>query len=317
MIRGGRDHRSFMAAVLKMMFLPTTALPIRRMLCVILLPALLAAIPVRAQDAPEPGSVFRDCETCPEMVVIPAGKYGFGSPPNEFGSPYNEGYILDVEFARPFALGKYEVTFEQWEACVRDGGCKPVDGDRPQGGQYPVINVSWHDAADYAEWLAAKTGKPYRLPSEQEWEYVAQAGTKRERFFGIPREQTCRFGNVYDITANDVHDFGWAWLPCSDGYAGLAPVGRFQANAFGVHDMLGNVWEWVEDCLNPNWRFSKVVPDGSAFTGGDCDQRAYRGGSWLANQPYYLRTGERYKYSKARYDDLGFRVARSLNQNSK
>jgi formylglycine-generating enzyme required for sulfatase activity len=299
---------AFLTAPFETMTLPIAPLPI-----VLLLILLVAALPVHAQDTPQPGSVFRDCDACPEMVVIPAVKYGFGSPPNEFGSPYNEGYVLDVEFARPFALGKYEVTFGQWEACVRDGGCQPVD-DKNQGGeQHPVINVSWHDAAAYADWLSAKTGKPYRLPSEQEWEYAAQAGTKRARFFGIPREQTCQHGNVYDMTANDVHDFGWAWLPCTDGYAGLAPVGRFKANAFGVHDMLGNVWEWVQDCLNPNWRFSRVVPDGSAFTDGDCEQRAYRGGSWLANQPYYLRTGERYKFSKARYDDLGFRVARSLD----
>ncbi|HUU71463.1 MAG TPA: SUMF1/EgtB/PvdO family nonheme iron enzyme [Burkholderiales bacterium] len=275
--------------------------------------ASLATPACRAQQPLTPGSMFRDCDDCPEMVVIPAGDYGFGSPPNEFGSPYNEGYILDVEFKRSFALGKYEVTFDQWEVCVRDGMCGPADDEGLGRGQQPVINVSWQDAAAYADWLAGKTGKPYRLPSEQEWEYAAQAGTKRARFFGISPDQTCLHGNVYDLTAHKVHDFGWSHLPCTDGYAELAPVGKFKANAFGVHDMLGNVWEWTQDCLNPNWRFSRAATDGSAFVDGDCDQRAYRGGSWLANQPYYLRTGERYKFSGARYNDLGFRVARSLD----
>ena len=180
-------------------------------------------------------------------------------------------------------------------------------------GRRPVVNVSWHEATKFADWLAGKTGHAYRLPSEQEWEYAAQAGTPRARFFGIAREQTCTYGNVYDITARNAHDFGWSWLPCEDGFADTAPVGSFKANAFGLHDMLGNVWEWVHDCLNPNWRFSRAAKDGSAFVGGDCSQRAYRGGSWLANQPYYLRTGERYKVSDARYNDLGFRVARSLD----
>ena len=272
----------------------------------------LTVLNSQAQQPSTPGSVFKDCDGCPDMVVIPAGEYGFGSPPNEFGSPYNEGYILDIRFERPFALGKYEVTFDQWELCVRDGRCTPVDDEKPGRGQHPVTNVSWHDATAYADWLSAKTGKPYRLPSEQEWEYAAQAGTKRARFFGIAPEQTCLYGNVYDITANEVHDFGWAYLPCTDGFPETAPVGTFKSNGFGVYDMLGNVWEWVQDCLNPNWRFSRSAQDGSAFVEGDCDQRAYRGGSWLTNQPYYLRTGERYKFSGARYNDLGFRVARSL-----
>jgi formylglycine-generating enzyme required for sulfatase activity len=205
------------------------------------------------------------------------------------------------------------VTFDQWELCVQSATCPAADDDGMGRGRRPVVNVSWNDAAKFAGWLAKKTGKPYRLPSEQEWEYAAQSGTARARFFGIPREQTCIYGNVYDITARDAHDFGWSWLPCEDGFADTAPVGSFRANAFGVYDMLGNVWEWVQDCLNPNWRFSRAPKDGSAFVEGDCSQRAYRGGSWLSNQPYYLRTGDRYKFSDARYNDLGFRVARSLD----
>jgi len=265
-----------------------------------------------ANEPFKPGDVFHDCDQCPEMVVIPPGEYGFGSPPDEFGSPYNEGYVLDVRFTAPFAIAKYEVSFDEWDQCVQAGYCRQADDDGMGRGRHPVVNVSWQDASNFARWLTVRTGRPYRLPSEQEWEYSAQAGAPRARFFGISREQTCIYGNVYDITAHQVHDFGWSWLPCEDGYADTAPVGSFKANAFGVHDMLGNVWEWVQDCLNPNWRFSRAPMDGSAFVDGDCSQHAYRGGSWLSNQPYYLRTGDRYKFSGARNNDLGFRVARSL-----
>ena len=266
-----------------------------------------------AREPLKPGEEFRDCEQCPQMVVIPPGEYGFGSPPDEFGSPYNEGYVLDVRFTAPFAIGKYEVSFDEWEQCVQSGYCAQVDDDGMGRGRRPVVNVSWRDASNFVHWLSVKTGQPYRLPSEQEWEYAAQAGTPRARFFGIAREQTCIYGNVYDITAHQAHDFGWPWLPCEDGFADTAPVGSFRANAFGVHDMLGNVWEWVRDCQNPNWRFSRAPKDGTAFVGGDCSLHAYRGGSWLSNQPYYLRTGDRYKFSGARNNDLGFRVARSID----
>jgi formylglycine-generating enzyme required for sulfatase activity len=267
----------------------------------------------QAQESTSPDSEFRDCVACPEMVVIPSGEYGFGSPPNEFGSPYNEGYILDITIARPFALGKYEVSFDEWDQCANDGHCITPEDEGWGRGRRPVVNVSWHEASAFVAWLSAKTGKQYRLPSEQEWEYAAQSGTQRARFFGIAPKEICMHANVYDETANSVHEFGWAYIPCNDGHAETAPVGSFRANEFGVHDMLGNVWEWMHDCLNPNWRFSRAPLDGRAFVEGDCSQRAFRGGSWISNQPYYLRTADRYKFSGARYNDLGFRVARSLD----
>ena len=273
----------------------------------------LVTLTCQAQQSTSPGSVFRDCADCPEMVVIAAGEYGFGSPPNEFGSPYNEGYILDIVIARPFALGKFEVTFDEWDLCTRDKKCSAAEDEGWGRGRRPVINVNWHEATAYVEWLSKKTGKRYRLPSEQEWEYAAQAGAPRARFFGIAREEICTYANVYDETANTTLEFGWAHIPCTDKFAETAPVGSFKASAFGTHDMLGNVWEWVQDCLNPNWRFSRAPLDGSAFVEGDCSQRAYRGGSWISNQPYYLRTADRYKFDGARYNDLGFRVARSLD----
>ena len=255
---------------------------------------------------------FQDCEQCPQMIVIPSGSYGFGSPPNEFGGPYNEGYTLDIEFKKPFGIGETEITFDDWEYCVLDNVCRNIDDKGYGRGQQPVMNVSWHDIQNYLQWLNNVTGKLYRLPSEAEWEYTAQAGTKRARFFGVTPEDTCTHGNVYDQTAKQKLEFEWHTLPCKDGYPELAFVKSFKPNAFGAYDMLGNVWEWVEDCLNPNWRHSKAPLDGSAFTRGDCDQRAYRGGSWLTNQPYYLRTAERYKFAGAKHIDLGFRVAVDL-----
>ena len=267
--------------------------------------------PVLAQS---PDSrIFQDCEVCPSMVIIPPGSYGFGSPPNEFGSPYNEGYILDIVFERPFSISQFEITFTQWDLCTEDQVCRATDDEDYGRGDQPVMNVSWEDTQSYIQWLRNRTGKLYRLPSEAEWEYVAQSGTKRARFFGIPPAQTCEFGNGYDEVAEREYEFGWRTLPCSDGEPSLAKVGSYKPNTFGVYDMLGNVWEWVEDCLNPNWRHSRVSLNGQPFTGGDCDHRAYRGGSWLTNQPYYLRTAERYKFYGAKHVDLGFRVALDLN----
>ena len=258
------------------------------------------------------GTVFQDCETCPSMIIIPAGSYGFGSPPNEFGSPYNEGYILDIVFEEPFSISQFEVTFTQWDLCAKDQVCRAIDDEGYGRGDRPVMNVSWEDTQSYIQWLKSITGKSYRLPSEAEWEYVAQSGTKRARYFGIPPTKTCEFGNGYDETAEREYEFGWRTLPCSDGEPSLAKVGSYKPNSFGVYDMLGNVWEWVEDCLNPNWRHSRASINGQPFTDGECDQRAYRGGSWLTNQPYYLRTAERYKYLGTKHIDLGFRVALDL-----
>lgn len=274
---------------------------------------LLFVLTAQAQESALPGSGFRDCSNCPEMVVIPAGEYGFGSPPNEFGSPYDEGYVLDITIGRPFALGKFEVSFDEWDACAADGKCVTPEDEGWGRGRRPVVNVSWQEATAYVNWLSKTTGKRYRLPSEQEWEYAAQAGAPRARFFGIARNEICLHANVYDEASNSAHEFGWDYIACSDGFAETAPIGSFKANAFGVHDMLGNVWEWVQDCLNPNWRFSRAPLDGRAFVEGDCSQRAFRGGSWISNQPYYLRTADRYKFSGARYNDLGFRVARMLD----
>ena len=147
--------------------------------------------------------------------------------------------------------------------------------------------------------------------SESEWEYAARAGLPRFRFFGQSPEQLCQVANVYDQRSQAEFEFDWEPVPCDDGFAGLAPAGSKKPNNFGLHDMLGNVAEWTQDCRNPSWRFAEL--DGSPWLSGDCLQRSYRGGSWLTNEPRYLRTPDRYRYYRARSDDLGFRVGLSLH----
>ena len=214
-----------------------------------------------------PGRVFRDCPECPEMVVVPAGSFMMGSPSHEAGRGDDEGPRHRVTIEKPFAVGKYEVTFAEWDACVADGGC---GGHRPEDegwgrGRRPVINVNWDDAKAYVRWLNRKTGKQYRLPSEAEWEYAARAGT------------TTRYNWGDDIGRNraNCNGCGSRWDRKQ-----TAPVGSFRANVFGLHDVHGNVWEWVEDCLNYN--YAGAPADGSPWTDGDCTLAAVlRGGSWF------------------------------------
>lgn len=265
---------------------------------------------VHAQDLPAPGSEFRDCPNCPAMVVLPVGQYGMGSPPLHQGRPYAEGELRRVVVAEPFAIGKYEVTFDEWQACVGDKRCEVLKDEGWGRGRRPVINVSWEQAVAYTKWLSRKTGKKYRLPTEAEWEYGARAGVDRGRFFDLAAEKTCEYANLYDLTGKAATDYEWEHVPCKDGFAVTAPVGSFKPNAFGLFDMLGNVWEWTEDCMSAKWRGMRN--DTSALMEGDCSQRAFRGGSWLSFPPYYIYFSDRYKFLGARHSDLGFRVARDL-----
>ncbi len=272
--------------------------------------ALLQAAPAAAQDVPAAGSEFRDCPACPVMVAMPTGVYGMGAPPLDQGRPYDEGELRRVEVTQPFAMGKFEVSFDEWDACVKEGACPAADDSDFGRGKRPVINVSWEDAGRYARWLAKKTGKPYRLPTEAEWEYAARAGAGRDRFFGIPLKSVCEHANLYDLAGKAAHEYEWEHVPCRDGYTETAPVGKFKPNAFGLHDMLGNVWEWTEDCMSAKWR--GVRNDTGALIEGDCSMRAFRGGSWLNHPGYYIRFSDRYKFLGTRHSDLGFRVARDL-----
>ena len=249
------------------------------------------------------GEVFRDCAECPEMVVVPAGAYRMGSPAHEEGRSDDEGPVHEVRILGPLAVGVYEVTFSEWEACVNGGGCgghRPGDGGWGRG-KRPVINVSWEDTQSYVSWLSRRTGQTYRLLSESEWEYVARAGTTTPFHFGatISTDQANYDGNY----------------PYGSGRKGkyrkkTVPVGSFAANRFGLHDVHGNVWEWVQDCWNSGYQ--GAPRDGSAWERGDCSKRVLRGGSWV-DGPRVLRCAIRSRFpSGLRDGKLGFRIARTL-----
>ena len=261
----------------------------------------------------EPGDVFSDCRGCPEMVVIPLGEFVMGSPEGEEGRDDNEGPQHIVRIERPFALGKYEVTFAEWDACVAGGGCgayRPSDVNLGRGIR-PAISVNWEHAKAYVGWLSRQTGKEYRLPSESEWEYAARAGTTTARYWGEDADGGCGYANVYDRKGGSWMRFDWQHFDCDNGYARTAPVGSFPANSFGVYDMLGNVSEWVEGCWN--WSYMGAPDDGSAWQRGVCDWRVRRGGSWL-DPPRNLRGAAR-RHGETEYKgfSIGFRVARTLD----
>jgi formylglycine-generating enzyme required for sulfatase activity len=250
---------------------------------------------------PSAVSAFKDCTRCPEMVVIPAGEFTMGSPESE---PFRGSETQHrVTIAAPFAVGKFDITFGQWGACVKDGGC---DNYRPDDqhwgrGRRPVIDMSWENAKTYVNWLSRKTGKTYRLLSEAEWEYAARAGTTTAYSTGktiSPRQAN------YDGSGDGSG-------PSQANRQKTMPVGSFPANAFGLHDMHGNVSQWVEDCWHDD--YTAMAPaDGSAWLDGDCSGRVLRGGSWGDSEVELrsaARTGE-YK-SNSSYND-GLRVARSL-----
>jgi formylglycine-generating enzyme required for sulfatase activity len=175
-----------------------------------------------------------------------------------------------------------------------------------------VIDVSWNDAREYVAWLSSKTGEKYRLPSEAEWEYAARAGTTTERFWGNSHVEACRYANVYDESGKRAETRPWPSHECDDGYAWTAPVGSFQPNAFGLEDMLGNVWEWTEDCWNETYEGAPT--DGGAWTRGDCGRHVVRGGSWR-NDPIAVRSafrGIEPPGAEPRHNFVGFRPAMTL-----
>ena len=261
--------------------------------------------------ATKPGTEFRDCAACPPMIVVPPGKFTMGSPDKESGRLATEGPQHVVTIERAFALGKYEVTFDEWEQCVADRKCTRLEDSGFGRGRRPVINVSYEDAGYYILWLSEKTNQKYRLPTEAEWEYAARAGSDKPRFWGNSNETACQYANVFTAkTMAKYKDADRTSFRCDDGYVETAPVGKFKPNQFGLHDMLGNVWEWVQDCWNAS--YAGAPADGSLWNTGECTKRVVRGGGWYYG-PSNVRAARRVQTAPTRRShDLGFRVARSL-----
>lgn len=256
------------------------------------------------KEAAEPGSDFKECaKGCPLMVVIPAGSFSMGSPDDAFAGTGDadadqherESPQHEVMIAQTFAVSKFEVTFSEWDACAVAGPC-PAAPDSWGRGEMPVINVSWEDAKVYVEWLSLLTGEDYRLLSEAEWEYAARAGT----------DSRYSWGDDLRTDSANCDGCGSRW-----DLKQTAPVGSFKPNAFGLHDMHGNVWEWTEDSWHAN--YNGAPSDGSAWlSGGDPSIRIVRGGAWR-NEGYLVRAAVRERrHVKVRFDTLGFRVARTL-----
>ncbi|MCK6453862.1 MAG: SUMF1/EgtB/PvdO family nonheme iron enzyme [Alphaproteobacteria bacterium] len=288
------------------------------------------AAPARAEvamlgpAAPDAGAPFRDCEVCPELVMVPAGSFTMGASLADRieTKESNETPPRLVTIAKSFALGRFEVTWAQFRACIDEracclGGtrCKALSdegwGAAIQDDKRPAAGVSWEDAQDYVAWLSRRTGRRYRLPSEAEWEYAARGGTTTTRHWGDDLQEICRHANLLDKAFRRKRWLAFDAAECDDGYAGPAPVGKFPPNAFGLHDMLGNVFEWVEDRWHPD--YAGAPEDGSAWErGGDESKRVRRGGSWDKS-----RSGVRAAYRTSdsptyRDRDTGFRVLREL-----
>ena len=274
----------------------------------VLLMATLTTYPAVAGSEPEVGQVFRDCESCPEMVVVPSGGYEMGKPTHELGWAHDGnsiGPVHPVTIAAAFAVSRYEVTFAEWDACVAQGGCnayRPDDMGWGRGNR-PVINVSWKDARAFVAWLHSKTGHPYRLLSESEWEYVARAGTQTAFHTGdrITADQA-NFNGTYTYNGSFQSVFRMQTIE----------VGSFPANNFGLFDVHGNVSEWVEDCFDRS--DAGASSDGTARPADDCIGHVLRGGSWTSD-PWFVRSANRVRnHIEGRNHNIGFRVARTLGQ---
>ena len=269
-------------------------------------PALDALTPQQRLSAPPavwrvPGALaaFKDCAGCPQMVVIPAGEFTMGSPPAEQQAEAQHR----VTIAAPFAVSKFEITFEEWAACVKNGGCggyRPADQGWGRG-KRPVINLSWENAKDYVNWLSQKTGKPYRLLSEAEWEYAARAGTATPFSFGetISPSQA-NFDGSPDGSG-----------PSELNRQKTMPVGSFPANPFGLHDMHGNAWEWVEDCWHDDYT-AEAPTDGSPWLKDNCQGHVGRGGSWEDSQGELRASARTGGFKDERAATDGLRIARVL-----
>ncbi len=311
--------------------------PILRYGVTLLLGVACAISPAAATSTSRPGTIFRDCaRICPEMLVLPPGSYLMGSPADDAhqGKDGEEQPQHRVSIGYEFAIGRFEITRDEYAAFVHETGLADPDGcnvhEPPrwptimglnwhntgfvQTERDPVVCVSWLEAQAYTRWLSGKTGKRYRLLSEAEWEYAARAGTQGQAYWGDDPNEACKYANGVDATLTERFPKG-RWedrIACHDGSVFTAPVGSYRPNHFGLYDMEGNAFEWVEDCWADSYQGAPT--DGSARTAdADCSNRVNRGGSWTA-MPTGLRVAHRGvdHFENTRVVDLGFRVARAL-----
>ena len=246
---------------------------------------------------------FKDAQFAPEMVVVPAGEFWMGSKDGE--GIGDERPRHKVTIAQPFAVSRFAVTFDEWDAARERGGVSHSPSGQAWGRarRRPVIDVSWDDARAYVEWLSFTTVQPYRLLSEAEWEYCCRAGTEAQYWWG---------GEISTEQAN--YDGNYAWGKGAKDNQKLRPVNSFEPNPWGLYQVHGNVWEWCEDCWHDNYHDGPA--DSSAWTAGDDQFRVLRGGSW-GGGPDTLRSARRIvNFREDRFQDVGFRVARTLGPNS-
>ncbi|MEQ8734336.1 MAG: formylglycine-generating enzyme family protein [Rhodospirillaceae bacterium] len=297
---------------------------------------VIAVVAQSAVAVAEPGDVLKDCEFCPDLVIVPAGEFRMGTPlgvpvDNETG----EQPPVHMTIPNDYALGRTEVTNREFAAFAEDTGFEPTvlcrvwndklqryDDDpnrtwrRPgvpsnPKPDHPVSCVSWQDAKAYVVWLAERSGQLYRLPTEAEWEYAARAGSDGLYPWGNNPHQGCAWVNAYDLDSLERYPLAWTHMACRDGFAGVAPVGSLKPNAFGLYDMLGNVWEFAEDCATKS--HIGRPKDGRAWVWqGGCERIIQRGGGWMTSvariRPGYHGDAN----ATHRFDFGGFRVARDL-----
>ena len=295
--------------------------------------ALFIAASAAQGAAHEVGKTFSDCDDCPLMIVVPPGEFEMGAEGGE--NARYEGPVHLVSIRRPFAAGVYEVTNAEFGAFIEATGhqagtkCRIWDGEtiterpgkdwadpgygRPPRPDEPAACVNWNDAKAYAQWLADTTGEPYRLLSEPEWEYLARGGGPKTRYsWGDGDEGACKYANVFDLSGKQSKvPRPYEPVNCDDGFSGVAPVGQLEPNIYGVYDIIGNVWEWVEDCYVMTYLDSQTTEQAQVTHG--CDRRGVRGGSWsttISRQRPEFRGRDPVELVTQIF---GFRVARDLD----
>lgn len=299
-----------------------------------LTPRTMQSLSASEECALKPRDVFRECENCPEMVMVPAGEVLMGSDRDDIDggiAAANEGPQHKAVIRQPIAVGRFEVTRDQYAAFVISSGyktgehCVTFENNKPQeradrsflnpgyaqDGNHPAVCVSWVNAKAYVDWLSRSTGKSYRLLSEAEFEYAARAGGSSRYGFGNDPGELCKFANGADQSAKAAGLPATApYMNCKDGYPFTAPVGSFAPNAFGLYDLIGNVWEWTEDCFYGDYATARL--ESASRSAEVCGSRTLRGGDWFSTEQS-LRPAVRAKADpNAHNDDIGFRVVRTL-----